>query len=120
MVFRPERWLQSDTTEMDKHLLSFARGSRMCPGIKYVLYFSASHPRSFVFAYLLFRKLSDSIANADNTSLAYAELYLTIAHLFRKFELELYQTTSEDMDWKDVTVPRMKGQLKVIVREAKD
>ena len=76
--------------------------------------------RSFIFAYLLFCKLSNGIANADNNSLAYAELYLTIAHLFRRFELELYQTTPEDMDWKDVTVPRMKGQLKVIVKEAKD
>ena len=78
---------------------------------------------TFVFAYLLFRKISDSIANeveTDDKSLAYAELYLTIAHLFRRFELELYQTTPEDMDWKDVTVPRMKGQLKVIVRQAKD
>lgn len=65
----------------------------------------------------------NGIANeveTDYKSLAYAELYLTIAHLFRRFELELYQTTPEDMDWKDVTVPRMKGQLKVIVRQAKD
>ena len=55
MVFRPERWLQSDTTEMEKHLLSFARGSRMCPGIKYV----ASPPVIYVPSSLpiLFRKL---------------------------------------------------------------
>ena len=85
--------------------------------------FPPSDLRSFVFAYLLSRKLSDSIemeVETDNNSLAYAELYLTIAHLFRRFELELYKTTPEDMDWKDVTVPRMKGQLKVIVKEAKD
>ena len=117
MVFRPERWLKSDTTEMEKHLLSFARGSRMCPGIKYVFSFPINYPRSFVFVYFVF---PGNEAETDNTSLAYAELYLTIAHLFRRFELELYQTTPEDMDWKDVTVPRMKGQLKVMVREAKD
>ena len=65
MVFRPERWLQSDTTEMEKHLLSFARGSRMCPGIKYVVPPHDLH--SFIFAYLLFRKLSNSIANESDT-----------------------------------------------------
>lgn len=57
---------------------------------------------------------------ADIHSLAYAELYLTLAHLFRRFDLELYQTTPEDMEWKDVTVPRMRGHLKLLVREAKD
>ena len=80
------------------------------------------HARSSLHIFC-FGKFSDGIANeaeTDNNSLAYAELYLTIAHLFRRFELELYQTTPEDMDWKDVTVPRMKGHLKVIVREAKD
>lgn len=53
-------------------------------------------------------------------SLAYAELYLTLAHLFRRFDLEFYQTTPEDMDWKDVTERRMRGHLKLLVREAKD
>lgn len=86
LVFRPERWLQNDATEMEKNLLSFSRGSRMCPGM----------------------------------NLAYAELYLTLAHLFRRFDLELHQTTPEDMEWKDVTVPRMKGHLKLLIREAKD
>lgn len=56
----------------------------------------------------------------DIDSLAYAELYLTLAHLFRRFDLELHQTTPEDMEWKDVTVPRMKGHLKLLIREAKD
>ena len=61
---------------------------------------------------------NDSPSNVN--SLAYAELYLTLAHLFRRFDLELYQTTPEDMDWKDVSVPRMKGHLKVMIRQAKD
>ncbi len=68
-------------------------------------------------------KFTDIIGNdsaTDVDSLAYAELYLTLAHLFRRFDLELYQTTPEDMEWKDVTVPRMKGHLKLLVREAKD
>lgn len=68
-------------------------------------------------------KPSDGVCKdsaADIFSLAYAELYLTLAHLFRRFDLELYQTTPEDMEWKDVTVPRMKGHLKLLVRQAKD
>ncbi len=68
-------------------------------------------------------KLTDIFGNESATdvdSLAYAELYLTLAHLFRRFDLELYQTTPEDMEWKDVTVPRMKGHLKLLVRQAKD
>lgn len=43
-----------------------------------------------------------------------------LAHLFRKFDLELYQTTPADMEWKDCTVFRMMGHLKVLVKEAKD
>lgn len=30
-------------------------------------------------------------------SLAYAELYLTIAHVFRRYEFELYDTTVDDV-----------------------
>lgn len=69
------------------------------------------------------KKPSDGVERylaTDINSLAYAELYLTLAHLFRRFDLELYQTTPEDMEWKDVTVPRMKGHLKLLVKEAKD
>ncbi len=48
MTFRPERWLQNDAAEMEKNLLSFSRGSRMCPGMKYVVSLSAKNPRLFV------------------------------------------------------------------------
>ena len=73
--------------------------------------------------WLLFQRILRSRGECSSTdidSLAYAELYLTLAHLFRRFDLELYETSPEDMEWKDVTVPRMKGHLKLLVREAND
>lgn len=52
-VFRPERWLANDANEMEKNLLSFSRGSRMCPGMKYVIFLLASNPQLFVSLYRL-------------------------------------------------------------------
>ena len=81
----------------------------------------ASQPRLFVVPVSKNPHLKfETIHQLNINSLAYAELYLTLAHLFRRFDLELYQTTPEDMDWKDVSVPRMKGHLKVMIRQAKD
>ena len=88
--FIPERWLDTiqdsipniaDTTpvndnklslekplqqqRLDKYLLTFSRGSRICVGM----------------------------------NLAYAELYLVLASIFRKFELELFDVVKErDVD----------------------
>ena len=31
-------------------------------------------------------------------NLAYAEIYITLAAVFRRFDLELYETTREDVD----------------------
>ena len=42
--------------------------------------------------------------------MAYAELYLTIARVFRRFELELFETTIEDIKMKHdffAPVPRL-------------
>ena len=55
-----------------------------------------------------------------NFSLAYAELYLTLGHLFRRYELELSGVTSADMEWDDKVVPVTRGNLRVQVRENKD
>jgi hypothetical protein len=33
----------------------------------------------------------------DVCSLAYAELYLTVAHVFRRFDLELFETDVDDV-----------------------
>ena len=37
-TFRPERWLVSDevSKELEKNMMPFSRGSRICAGIKYV------------------------------------------------------------------------------------
>jgi len=53
-------------------------------------------------------------------SLAYAQLYLTFAHLFRNFDLSLHETTVRDIEWDDCFTPKTKGHLKVMVREAAD
>jgi hypothetical protein len=51
-----------------------------------------------------------------SSSLAYAELYTTFAHLARRFDLVNAGTTSEMMDWTDAFTPRFRGNLKVQLR----
>ena len=50
-------------------------------------------------------------------SLAYAEMYLTIAALFRRFEFTIYKTTELDMDWVDNVILTTRGHLRVLVKE---
>jgi hypothetical protein len=38
-VFDPERWLQEDSHDLDKYLVSFSKGPRSCLGIKSVYKF---------------------------------------------------------------------------------
>jgi hypothetical protein len=41
--------------------------------------------------------------NLTNTvSLAFCEMYTLLANLFRRFELEIYNTTDDDMKWIDL------------------
>ena len=49
-------------------------------------------------------------------SLAYAELFIIFAYVFRKFDLEVCGTTDRDMDWKDCYTPATYGHLKVAVK----
>lgn len=35
-TFSPERWLQSDSQDLERYLVSFSKGPRSCLGIKYV------------------------------------------------------------------------------------
>ena len=53
-------------------------------------------------------------------NLAYAELYLVVAHLFRRFDMELFETSEWDMEWKDFFTTVFRGHLKVKVGVAKD
>ena len=50
--------------------------------------------------------------------MAYAELYLTIARIVRSFEMDLYETTPEDLEIYHVRLvgcPRKGGDVKVTV-----
>ena len=51
-------------------------------------------------------------------SLAYCEIYLTLAHLFRRYDIELFGTMRADMEWKDCMIPKRKGDLKVVLKRA--
>ncbi|EXJ53756.1 uncharacterized protein A1O5_13005 [Cladophialophora psammophila CBS 110553] len=67
------------------------------------------------------RWLGDNVDELENhmvssTSLAYAELYTTFAHLVRRFDIINDGTTNEMMDWTDGFTPRFKGNLKVKLR----
>ena len=60
-VFRPERWLQGDHQKLQKYLVTFSKGTRMCVGM----------------------------------NLAYAEMYLTLASVFRNFNFDLSDVIRE-------------------------
>jgi cytochrome P450 len=49
-------------------------------------------------------------------NLAYAELYLNLGYMVRRFDLEPFETTDRDMEWKDNFVVTTKGHLRVKVR----
>ncbi len=91
--FIPERWLEKrpeGAAPLEKYLVSFSRGSRQCVGIKYALPHWCS------------------VLRADISSLAKAELYLTIATVFSRYEdQELFETTRMDLDLKyDMFMPQ--------------
>ncbi|KAF9019745.1 cytochrome P450 [Hymenopellis radicata] len=45
------------------------------------------------------------VDRSSRHSLAWCELYLTFAHLVRKFDMQLYETSKEDMVFRDHIVP---------------
>lgn len=90
-VFDPSRWIRAAERgeRLDRYIVSFTKGSRQCLGIKYV--YRALFHFNFFFLLMWTR-------DADRSySLAYAELYLTVAHVFRRFEFKLYDTTVDDI-----------------------
>jgi cytochrome P450 len=80
--FLPERWFGQPGKELEKWLLSFSKGDRICVA----------------------------------SNLAYAEAYLVLANLFRKFEMEPWETTAEDMEWRDHAVARPMKKLQVLAK----
>ena len=82
--FRPERWIEAKTRgeHLEKYPTIFTKGSRACLGIREV--------RSS-------EKVDGGIGLLMcSASLAYAELYLTVAVLVRNFDMELVGSTIED------------------------
>jgi hypothetical protein len=80
--FIPERWLDPvQRKRLEKYLVPFGRGSRSCLGIKYANIAPLVEKRE---------------ANHD-TSLAYAEIYITVAKLVEGFDLEFFETEEEDI-----------------------
>ncbi|KAL9614498.1 MAG: hypothetical protein Q9167_001026 [Letrouitia subvulpina] len=63
-TFNPDRWVENP--RLDKYLLSFSKGSRICVGI----------------------------------TLAYEELYLATSGIFRRVDMELYETDHRDVEIK--------------------
>ncbi|KAF9888182.1 hypothetical protein FE257_009177 [Aspergillus nanangensis] len=61
--FRPERWLGANSRELEKYLVPFGSGSRMCIG----------------------------------QNLSIAEQVLTLATLFRAYDMSLFETTKNDV-----------------------
>ena len=70
--FDPSRWLQENSSDLEKYLVSFSKGPRSCLGIKYVL--CVIYPLSILSKYHF-------------NSLAWCELYLILGTVFRKLDL---------------------------------
>jgi hypothetical protein len=81
--FDPERWIRAsnDGTNLKKYMVSFNKGSRQCLGMKYVPIICKSHS-SLLTLY---------------SSLAYAEMYLTLAMFARNFNVDLVNTTEDNI-----------------------
>ncbi len=45
---------------------------------------------------------------------------MTIAHLFRKFDMSLHEMTAADMEWDDCFVPKTRAHLKAVVRQVSE
>jgi hypothetical protein len=90
-------------------MVSFSRGSRSCIGIKYVVLHVHNQRNSHLPCTRKFQ--------LTPSSLAYATLHLTVAHLFRRFEITTTgYTTEEDMEWNDRFVPVPNGRIKGLVK----
>lgn len=78
-TFNPDRWLQEDSRALDNYLVAFSRGPRSCLGLKYV--------------YRIILVATLTYCCPSKSSLAWCELYLIFANLFRKVNMEIYKTT---------------------------
>ncbi|KAH8595382.1 putative P450 monooxygenase [Bisporella sp. PMI_857] len=74
--FNPDRWLEPNSASLERWLVAFSKGPRMCMG----------------------------------QNLAYCELYLVFAGLFRRFDLGLDGTTVADLTWRECFLPHFQGR----------
>lgn len=49
-------------------------------------------------------------------SLAYMEMYMAMAYIVRRFELQLADTNDKDMLWDDMVVPQFHGEFKAMTK----
>ena len=96
--FNPYRWIDdessSERVRMEKYFHPFGKGSRICLGMKYVPFLEIR--RLYPCCEDMIRaKLK--IFRLTKFSLAYCEMYLAIANVFRKFRFELFETTADDV-----------------------
>ena len=104
--FIPERWLSNVTPAMNRNYVPFSKGSRNCLGIKYVSLFLYYFPEL---------RYSSKLTMRTWDSLAYAELNLMLAALFRPGgpRIELFQTEDSDLVQKhDLLIPLPKLESK--------
>ncbi|GKZ18415.1 hypothetical protein AbraIFM66951_000974 [Aspergillus brasiliensis] len=53
-------------------------------------------------------------------NLAYMEMYMAIAYIVRRFDLQLVGTTLEDMKWDDMVVPQFHGEFRALTKRRVD
>lgn len=87
--------------ELEKWFMPFSKGPRICIGIKYV-HSESNHNNA--------RLTSGSYIII---SLAYMELYLTLANVFGRFEIELFETDEKSMEWLDHGAAKNASNVKV-------
>ncbi|KAG7094568.1 hypothetical protein E1B28_005396 [Marasmius oreades] len=80
--FIPERWLSGDSRKLEKYLVAFSKGPRICLGI----------------------------------NLAWCEMYLILANVFRKLEFEAHEATLENVRFRDYILPLVHEHLHVQVK----
>lgn len=112
-AFEPERWMDPmERKRLERYLVVFSKGTRNCLGFKWVLI-------SFIFpdtskSYFLPRngfKTRRWRTDILVYSLAWAELYLTVASLFIRYDFSLYKTSIDEITVvSDQFVPGMKSQ----------
>lgn len=95
-TFNPDRWLVPNSKELDKFLVSFSTGSRQCLGSKYVKILSVLEDKKKT--------------NCNASSLAWAELYMVFARVFRKFELKLHEHEGTGIQIVEHWLPTIRGE----------